>query len=119
MTSLSGKNVLLVEDEWLLACELEQAIMAAGATVAGPYADIKSASADISGVDLAVLNVNVRDGTTYPLAAMLRERGVPIVFATGQDMMAEPTQWHSQLWITKPYAPAEIIALLESALPPS
>ncbi len=117
MPSLVGKRVLLVEDEYLLALDLEQALEAAGAMVIGPFASVSKALAALAQpLDLAVMNIRVRDGNTYPLAATLRGRDIPIVFATGQDLRTEPVEWHTSRWITKPYTVEKVIELLESAL---
>ena len=86
---LKGKRVLIVEDEYFQADELMRAIQAAGGLVVGPFAQTSEAAEALTeNVGLAVLDVWVRDGATYPLATQLRERGIPFVFATDQGQMA-------------------------------
>jgi len=85
---LAGRHVLVVEDEYFIADEIRQGLVALGAEVIGPFADFKEASATVrSGarIDVALLDVNVRSEMVFPLARALRSREVPVVFTTGYD----------------------------------
>ena len=116
MSSLEGKRILVVEDEYFLAEELTEAIQAAGGIVIGPFARVSEAKqALIDGVDLAVLNVRVRDGLTYPLADKLRGLSIPFVFASGQANDTEPEEWRTSSWIAKPYHPDTVVEWLLNA----
>ncbi len=116
MSLLDGKRVLVVEDEYFLANELTEAIQTAGGFVVGPFAKASEAKqALIEGVDLAVLNVRVRDGVTYPLAEQLRGLGIPFVFASGQANDTEPEEWRTSSWIAKPYHPSAVVEWLLKA----
>lgn len=82
---LVGKRVLIVEDEALLALELQYAFEDEGAEVIGPALSLDAALTIAAGaaIDLAVLDVDLGGREVYPLAALLRQRGVPFVFHTG------------------------------------
>ena len=81
---LAGRRVLVVEDEFFLADDLSRGLEANGAEVLGPANTLGRADALLDGgVDLAVLDVNVKGQLVFPLADELRRRAVPFVFTTG------------------------------------
>jgi len=85
--TLSGKRILAVEDEYMLAQELALFLEERGATVIGPVGTIQAGLglATRETLDAAVLDVNLRNKPVYPVADVLIERGIPIVFVTGYD----------------------------------
>lgn len=86
--ALDGYRVLIVEDEYELADELRVELARAGATVIGPIGHLSGAialTARERDIDVAVLDVNLRGETVYPLVDLLAERGIAVVFATGYD----------------------------------
>lgn len=91
---LRGLRLLIVEDEFLIAMDLAQTFEDLGIEVVGPAGSVADALEllEIEGdrLDGAVLDVNVRDQTVYPVADALAARGVPFVFATGYDAVLAP-----------------------------
>jgi CheY-like chemotaxis protein len=83
----SGRRVLLVEDEPIVAWLLKDMLVDLGCSVVGPAADVNQALAMIEAesIDVAVLDVNLRGQMSYPIADVLVARGVPFVFSTGYD----------------------------------
>ena len=83
----SGRRVLLVEDEPIVAWLLKDMLVDLGCSVVGPAADVNQALAmiDAESIDVAVLDVNLRGQMSYPVADVLVARGVPFVFSTGYD----------------------------------
>jgi CheY-like chemotaxis protein len=83
----SGRRVLLVEDEPIVAWLLKDMLVDLGCSVVGPAADVNQALAmiDAESIDVAVLDVNLRGQMSYPIADVLVARGVPFVFSTGYD----------------------------------
>lgn len=85
--SLAGRCVLVVEDDWFLAETICQELAESGAEVLGPAPSVNDALAllDQHGVpDAAVLDVELSDGLSFPVAEALRAEQVPVVFATGR-----------------------------------
>src|SRR5471032_1103864 len=84
---LSGRRILVVEDEVMVAWALEDMLTGLGCAVVGPAARVKQALAMISAgaIDAAVLDVNLNGEKSYPVADALAVLGVPFVFSTGYN----------------------------------
>jgi CheY-like chemotaxis protein len=84
----SGRRVLLVEDEPIVAWLLKDMLVDLGLMVVGPAASVNQALAmiDAESIDMAVLDVNLKGQMSYPIADALVARGVPFVFSTGYDI---------------------------------
>ncbi len=83
-----GRLVLVVEDEFLIALDLEQLLRRHGWRVLGPAATVAAALRllrDGEAPDVAVLDVNLRGEPVTPVAEELRARGVPFVLASAYD----------------------------------
>ena len=91
---LAGLRVLIVEDEFLLAMELETLVEGGGCTAVGPASSVGQALALIDGEepDVALLDVNLKGERATPVAAALQQRGVPYVLITGYSdaQLSEP-----------------------------
>ncbi|WP_114946398.1 response regulator [Microvirga calopogonii] len=90
---LRGRRILVVEDEYLMAEDLQFDLERAGAQVIGPVASVADALKMIAAegnLDGAILDVNLRGEKAFPVADALRERGVPFVLATGYELWALP-----------------------------
>ena len=82
---MSAKRLLLVEDEALIALLTEETLNEAGYEVVGPASRLEAAL-DLAArepLDGAVLDVNLDGVAVWPVATLLRERGVPFIFLTG------------------------------------
>ena len=99
---LAGRRVLVIEDEYLLADDIVQALTALGARVIGPYGDLGEATEVVDrdiAIDAAVMDINLRHEMVFPLARVLRSRKVPLVFTTGYDKTSiEPEFQDVRLW---------------------
>jgi DNA-binding NarL/FixJ family response regulator len=84
---VDGLRVLVVEDEALIAMELEDRLAAMGCVVVGPAANVARALALLASErpDLALLDVNLGRERSTPVAEALRAAGVPFLLATGYD----------------------------------
>jgi len=82
---LTGKTILIVEDELLTGICLRMDAERRGATVIGPTATLQgtlTAIADAE-IDVAILDVKLTDAEVFPVADQLRDAGIPIIFHTG------------------------------------
>jgi DNA-binding response OmpR family regulator len=85
---LADRRILVVEDDFNIASLLAMVLEADGAEIVGPVGTIKGALALIANgarIDGAILDVNLRGEMIYPVADVLRRKGVPMVFLTGYD----------------------------------
>ena len=75
----------MVEDQHLIAEQVEQALLGAGCDVVGPVPTITRASrlAVEEKLDAAVLDINLDGEMIWPVAETLRARGTPFLFLTG------------------------------------
>lgn len=112
---MQGRRVLVVEDDFVLADGMEQALTAQGATVVGPAATVSQALGLIARaepLDGAVLDIRLLTEWVYPVADVLRERGVPFVFATGYDRSSIDPRFAGIPRIEKPVDVSSIAPLL-------
>lgn len=117
MTALSGRRVLIVEDESLIAMLAEDFLIELGVTVIGPATTIDGALAMIETqeIDAAVLDLNIRGERSDRVADALRLRGIPIVCATGYGEGASDFARGSTI-IAKPYSKEKLDHSLRLAL---
>jgi DNA-binding NtrC family response regulator len=91
---LAGRRILIVEDEFLLALELERRVRAAGGAVVGPVGSVERALARVRDdhLDGALLAVNLNERPITPVVEALRERGVPFILVTAYGDAAPPDE---------------------------
>lgn len=85
-TRLEGRRILVAEDEFFLAMDLEDMLRDAGAVVVGPVATVAQALLVLDEghhIDLALLDVNLGGEMVFPVADRLRAADIPLIFATG------------------------------------
>ncbi|MCK1733506.1 response regulator [Bradyrhizobium sp. 138] len=103
---LTGRRILVVEDEYFLADDIGNALRTLGAEIAGPVGHIEDAAEMLrngGALDAAVLDVNIRAAPIFPIARELRARQVPFVFTTGYDRISIETEFRDvPLW-EKPF----------------
>jgi DNA-binding LytR/AlgR family response regulator len=115
MGALDGLSVLLLEDEFLIALEAEDMLTRMGAARIEIAQDLEAAGRLLAEnhFDVAMLDVNVNGRTSLELAAELKQRGTPVLFATGYELKSKSISVDESIpYITKPYSADR----LESAL---
>ena len=116
---LAGLNVFVVEDEALVALNLEDMLEELGCTTIGPATRMDRAEqmmADGLTADVAILDVNLAGEMIFPLAQRLAERGMPIVFATGYGRSGLPANFQDFPVLQKPYTLNDVVAGLAQAI---
>jgi len=101
----SVRSVLIVEDEMIVAMLMEDLVRELG--VADVYLCVDAASAleiiNNKPVDLAILDLRVRDGNTMQVADALADRAIPFLFSTGSDLGALDGTHAARPRISKPF----------------
>lgn len=107
--------ILLAEDEMMLAMMLEDRLNASG------YNVIKAARlsrclelAESAEIDLAILDINLAGEVSFPVAVVLRRRGIPFVFSSGYDDQDVPEVWRNEKILQKPYDTRQLTAALNA-----
>lgn len=116
---LAGSRVLVAEDDPFIAVELQDLLAEHGAEVLGPVPSVRAAMAAIEAgtPDVAVLDVNLRDACSAPVAEALRAAAVPVVLVTGYSrrMLADPVLQGVPI-LSKPVRSEELMAVLRRLL---
>jgi PAS domain S-box-containing protein len=101
---LTGRRVLVVEDDYYLATDAARALRGAGADVMGPCGTEEDARAELEEQrpDAAVVDINLGPGSSFKLAQALKDRGIPFVFATGYDAGVIPEEFEGVDRLEKP-----------------
>ncbi|HVL30539.1 MAG TPA: response regulator, partial [Sphingomicrobium sp.] len=66
--------------------------------------------------DLAILDVNLKGESVWPVAAELRQRDIPFILASGGHVDPPPAEFASVPMIDKPYTIDRVTPALEAAL---
>lgn len=114
--ALAGCRVLVVEDEAMIAMDMANLLGAMGAEVVGPVPSVREALGLITdpgtGIDRAVLDINLRGEPGFAVADALAARAIPFVFATGYDAQAIPERHAAVPLFEKPVDPVRLAAAL-------
>ena len=115
---LSGE-VLIVEDNLIIAMEAEDLLQELGAERCHVASHVTAALDLVERVAprFALLDVNLGRETSEPVAAALLAKGIPFVVASGygEDIKGNPALGQAQA-ITKPYAQSELAAAVAATL---
>ena len=98
MTAFGGKlRILIVEDEALVAMLIEDVLADLGHEVVGVAGRLDQALtlAREREMDFAILDLNLNGLNTYAIADVLKQRGVPFIFATGYGSGGVDDAWQS------------------------
>ena len=113
-----GRTILIVEDEPLIAMMLEDFLESMGHSIRGTCDTVAQAleEADKGGFDLAILDVNLKGESVWPVAAALRAKGTPFVLASGGHVEPPPTEFKNAPMIEKPFTIDRVTPIIESVL---
>lgn len=113
---LTGRRVLVVEDDYYLASDTAAALRGAGASVLGPCPN-ENATFDLLATETpthAVLDLNLGGGgPRFAVAHALKQRGVPFIFLTDYDPDAVPADLVHIPLMQKPASPRSIVDAIE------
>lgn len=112
-------DVLVVEDNMIIAMDASDILTANGATNVHMSSSVADAleAIDTHNIKFALLDVNLGDQTSLPVANILAERGIPFILATGYGDAADITaNYPSTLVINKPFTAEALLGAVRSAL---
>jgi CheY-like chemotaxis protein len=114
LTQAGGKargQVLVVEDEWLIAEEVSEMLGVLGFEVVGPVPTAAQALALIAGraLDAAILDISLDGDYSFPVADELMRRDIAFLFLSGYAKNDIPLQFRGQPLLRKPVA-LEVLA---------
>lgn len=98
--------MLLVEDQTIIALDTESMLSELGAASIQSFTTAEAALAWIADAtaDVGVLDIALGSTTSYPVADLLAQRGIPFVFTTGYgDSHHIPARFAAVPIVHKPY----------------
>ena len=116
---LTGARILMVEDEILIAMQLQSIFEEHGAVVVGPCHTLAEAlrRAEHERISAATLDLNLDRDSAMPVAAVLQRRSIPFVFYSVQRRGDPPIAgWSHIRVISKPADPLVLVAALRGLL---
>ena len=118
MSAVDGYRILVVEDDAMLAMNLEELLTDAGFAVLGPCGTVACAleAASGGGVDAAILDVNLRGELVFPVADRLAEADIPFVIVSGHSRDLLPPRHRDCRHLMKPFAEDRLLATLRLML---
>jgi len=117
--SLKGRRILVVEDQSLIAMEVQDYLERAGAIVAGPVGTVDRAlsKAEEDILDAALLDIDLGGERCWPVADVLGRRAIPFAFTTGfEGSIVMPERFAGYAILSKPYREEEVLAVLRRLL---
>ncbi|HWI87394.1 MAG TPA: response regulator [Sphingomonas sp.] len=108
-------SVLVIEDEPLIAMMIEDFIAILGHTLAGTSDSVADALTRVTegGFDVAILDVNLRDGACWPVADALKATSIPFLIASGGQLEPPPSAHADAPQLAKPFTLDGVQAALE------
>jgi len=107
-------RILIVEDEMLVAMLIEDTLSDLGHVVVGPAMRLETALAAVEteSFDYAILDINLAGKTSFPVADLLVEKGIPFMFASGYGAAGLTEGYRERPVLQKPFVGQEIEKML-------
>ena len=118
MTEAHKCRVLIVEDEAAISMLIEDMLLDLGVEIVATASRLNPAlqlarEADLEG---AILGINIGGVHSYPIADVLRGRGIPVIFATGYGASVLPERFKSCQIVHKPFDRQQFNQAVHTAL---
>lgn len=115
---MTSKSILIVEDEIMVAMDIERILVDAGYHVIAIASDKMQAISAGAQADAAFIDLNLRDGPTGPQIAMelAQQYGTKVVYVTANPSQIEIPASTSIGYIRKPFSDPAILAAAALAL---
>ena len=114
------RRALLIEDEVMVAMYVEDLLREAGYQVValGTTLDHALVLARTASFDFAVLDINLAGKVSFPVAAILRERGIPFLFASGYASRGLIEEYSDAVRTQKPFCSRDLTQAIDRILTP-
>jgi CheY-like chemotaxis protein len=111
--SLSGKTILVVEDNFLVAQDLQEMVSSAKGSVCKPAHSVAKALATLASqpVDGVLLDAKLHDGSSTDIARDLARRHIPFIVVTGYARRDLAPELQAAPYLAKPFGREELVAL--------
>ena len=118
MPSLHDMQVMIVEDDTLLAIDLAEALRDAGLQVIGPFSTVDGALHGVAAhrPQAAILDIDLRGQLSFPVADALAGANVPFLWLSGSSPNVLPEHHRGRPFVRKPLAKALILRMLADLL---
>lgn len=109
---------MVVEDEAAVAFVLEEMLLELGFKISFSLVRLHRAVevASVEKIDIALLDVNLDGEPSYPVARLLRERGIPFVFTTGYGREGLSAEFAGSFVVSKPFTLEMLAKIVADAL---
>jgi CheY-like chemotaxis protein len=110
----SGRDVLVVEDEEMIASVIEEMLLDLGCHQVWVAGNAKDAQAVLAQhrPHAVILDVNLGGDSGFQLAQTLTDTKIPFIFATGYGRHGLPEQWATRPIMQKPFKMETLQAVL-------
>lgn len=114
----SGRDILVVEDEEMIASVIEEMLLDLGCNQVWVASNAKDAQAILAQhkPHAVVLDVNLGGDSGYQLAQTLADAKIAFIFATGYGRHGLPEQWATRPIMQKPFKMDTLQAVLGAVL---
>lgn len=111
---LSGRRVLVVEDEMLVLIMIEDMLADLGCKSVTSAATVDKALALINEqiFDVAMLDMNLNGNDSHVVAEALGARGIPFLYSTGNTTASSRVGFSDRPVLKKPFKYEELAAIL-------
>lgn len=117
--ALSGLRILVLEDEFLIAMDIEQICRDHGAVEVVIKRTLLEAESDSGSLafDVAVVDLMLAGQTTQPFARTLQGQNIPVVFASGYSEVDElRAEFPDAGFVAKPFSETGLVEAILAAV---
>lgn len=121
MMAGAERRAMVAEDSVLVLLSLEFELRQQGFEIVGTASTVAQALALATTAlfDIAILDINLHGEMVFPVADLLRQRDIPVIFTTGYDpKQMLPPRYSDMACLQKPYDPRALMRLVTQILMP-
>lgn len=110
-------HVLILEDDFLMAANLEEVVQEdLRAQPIGVSTVAEALEILPDGIEFAVLDIEVRDGQSFQVARKLKKCEIPFIFVSGIDSRSLPKDLEDVPFLSKPVASGRVVRLAKALM---